>query len=55
VAAAILLVREAGGKVTDFTDLENQYDGEEIIASNNLVHNEIQKLISNFMISKTRL
>jgi myo-inositol-1(or 4)-monophosphatase len=55
VAAGILLVREAGGKVTDFSDLENQYDGEEIIASNNLVHNEIQKLISNFMISMTHL
>ena len=54
VAAGILLVREAGGKVTDFSGSENQYDGEEIIASNSHVHTEIQTLISNFMIPKKR-
>jgi myo-inositol-1(or 4)-monophosphatase len=53
VAAGILLVREAGGKVTDFSGIENRLDGEEIVASNSVIFPEVQEIISKFMMNKS--
>lgn len=51
IAAGILLVREAGGKVSDFSGNENGIYGEEIVAANNLVFPEVQKILSKFMVN----
>jgi myo-inositol-1(or 4)-monophosphatase len=40
-AAGILLVEEAGGRVTDFSDKPFQLDSREILASNGLIHDEL--------------
>lgn len=49
VAAGILLVREAGGDVSDFSGIGENVTGIEIVAANNTLFPEIQKIISNFM------
>jgi myo-inositol-1(or 4)-monophosphatase len=49
VAAGVLLVKEAGGTVTDFSGGENFIYGREIIASNSALSADILKIISNFM------
>jgi len=49
VAAGILLIREAGGKVSDFSGNEKDMTGKEIIAANNLVYSEFLEIVSNFM------
>jgi myo-inositol-1(or 4)-monophosphatase len=41
VAAGYLLVREAGGRVTDYEGSEAAIAGEETVASNGLVHDEL--------------
>ncbi len=41
VAAGILLVREAGGTVTDYTGSTNVFSSGEIIAANNSLHGEM--------------
>lgn len=46
VAAGILLVTEAGGRVTDFAGDSTALDGRSIIASNAWVHEEMQLLIT---------
>jgi myo-inositol-1(or 4)-monophosphatase len=51
VAAGILLVREAGGRVSDFSGDENNISGNEIVAANNLVFPEFLKNVSKFMLS----
>jgi myo-inositol-1(or 4)-monophosphatase len=38
VAAGILLVREAGGQVTDYDGAENAISDDHLIASNGLIH-----------------
>jgi myo-inositol-1(or 4)-monophosphatase len=40
-AAGVLLVQEAGGKVTDFTGGPFAVSSREVLASNSLVHNEL--------------
>jgi myo-inositol-1(or 4)-monophosphatase len=40
-AAGILLVEEAGGRVTDFAGGHFQLDSDEILASNGLIHEEL--------------
>jgi myo-inositol-1(or 4)-monophosphatase len=40
-AAGILLVTEAGGKVTGFADEQYKLDSREILASNGLIHDEL--------------
>ena len=47
VAAGTLIVEEAGGKVTDFNLGNTHLTGKQIIASNNKIHNIIQKFIKN--------
>ncbi|MFL5752044.1 MAG: inositol monophosphatase family protein [Bacteroidia bacterium] len=46
VAAGILIVQEAGGKVTDFKGGKNFLFGREIAASNGTLQQEFQKVIS---------
>jgi myo-inositol-1(or 4)-monophosphatase len=40
-AAGILLIEEAGGRVTDFAGRRFQLKSEEILASNGLIHEEL--------------
>ncbi|MFH0840553.1 MAG: inositol monophosphatase family protein [bacterium] len=47
VAAGSLLVREAGGKVTDFTGNEWELASPDIIASNGLVHEQILTVVKD--------
>jgi myo-inositol-1(or 4)-monophosphatase len=49
IAAGILLVREAGGRVSDFTGNENNLLGNEIVASANMVYSEFLENVSRFI------
>ena len=49
VAAGALIVKEAGGKVCDFDGSNNFIFGEEIIATNNNIHNEFTEIIKDFL------
>ena len=49
VAAGTILVREAGGIVSDFFGNEKSLTGMEIVAANNLVYNEFLEIVSKFM------
>jgi myo-inositol-1(or 4)-monophosphatase len=49
VAAGAMIVREAGGKVTDFMNADHFLFGRQIIASNTLLHDEfVKKLMYHF-------
>jgi myo-inositol-1(or 4)-monophosphatase len=45
VAAGILIVREAGGKVTDFKNNEWNLKSKDMLASNRIIHNQIIKAL----------
>jgi myo-inositol-1(or 4)-monophosphatase len=45
VAAASLIVQEAGGRVTDFDDGPHYLSGEFFLASNGLIHGEMMRVI----------
>lgn len=45
VAGGIIIVQEAGGKVTDFTGGNDYLSGRELIATNGKVHQEVQEII----------
>jgi len=47
VAAGILLVREAGGEVSDFLGKDWQIKRSNLLFSNKLIHKKIQKLLKN--------
>jgi myo-inositol-1(or 4)-monophosphatase len=49
IAAGILLVREAGGRVSDFSGNEKNISGDEIVAASNLVFPEFLENVSKFM------
>jgi len=49
VAAGTILVREAGGLISDFSGNEKNLTGIEIVAANNLVYNEFLEIVSKFM------
>jgi myo-inositol-1(or 4)-monophosphatase len=49
VAAGIILVREAGGHISDFSGVQKNLTGEEIVAANNGVFSEVLEIVSNFM------
>jgi myo-inositol-1(or 4)-monophosphatase len=49
VAAGILIVREAGGRVSNFSGVEKKVEGEEIVAANNSVFSEVLEIVSKFM------
>jgi len=48
VAAGVLLVREAGGKVSDFAGKQWQLGSGDIVASNNKTHRQILAVCKNF-------
>jgi myo-inositol-1(or 4)-monophosphatase len=50
VAAGILMVREAGGRVSDFAGNEKNINGSEIAAANNRVFPEFLENVSKFML-----
>ena len=45
VAAGTLIVKEAGGKITDFQGTEFNINGSEILASNGLIHRQLRLLL----------
>lgn len=47
VAAGAILVREAGGVVTDFDNGDNWLFGDSVLASNGRVHDELRGMLSN--------
>jgi myo-inositol-1(or 4)-monophosphatase len=49
IAAGLILIKEAGGRVGDFSGKDKNLDGTEIIGSNSAVFDEVQKIVSNFM------
>jgi myo-inositol-1(or 4)-monophosphatase len=49
VLAGMLIVREAGGKVTDFRGCESPITGEEICASNLKISEEVINIVRGFM------
>jgi myo-inositol-1(or 4)-monophosphatase len=49
IAAGMLLVREAGGRFSDFSGNMKGLTGDETVASNALVYNEILEIIRRFM------
>ncbi len=49
IAAGMLLVREAGGRFSDFSGNTSNLTGDETIASNALVYNEILEVVRRFM------
>ena len=49
VAAGTLLVREAGGFVSDFSGNERNVTGKEIVAANDQVYTEFLEIVSKFM------
>jgi myo-inositol-1(or 4)-monophosphatase len=51
VAAGAFLVQLAGGKVGDFKGGDNYLFGNEIVASNSIIFNEFQSVVSQFMYS----
>jgi len=51
VAAGMLLVREAGGMVSDFAGQSNPLFGEHIVCSNEKIFNEFQSVIQQIMLS----
>ncbi|MBC6991817.1 inositol monophosphatase family protein [Hymenobacter sp. BT491] len=48
VAAGVLLVLEAGGRVTQFTEDGDPIFGREVVASNTLLHNQLQDTIRKY-------
>ncbi len=48
VAAGTIIVKQAGGKVSDFKNQDNYIFGKQLIASNKLTHNEFMKKIHHF-------
>jgi myo-inositol-1(or 4)-monophosphatase len=50
IAAGMLLVREAGGRVSDFSGNENNLRGDEIVASSGYVFSEFLESVSRFLL-----
>jgi len=49
VAAGAFIVKQAGGRVSDFKGGENYIFGNEIVASNNTIFDEFQRKVNEFM------
>jgi myo-inositol-1(or 4)-monophosphatase len=47
IAAGLLLVREAGGFVTDFTGADRALAKGQVLAANDLLHSKLHKLVAN--------
>ncbi|MCX6285682.1 MAG: inositol monophosphatase family protein [Bacteroidetes bacterium] len=48
VTAGVLLVKNAGGRVSDFSERENYIFGKEIIATNNSIYDEFKNLFTQW-------
>ena len=46
IAAAKVIVEEAGGKVTDFSGGDSFYSGHEVLASNGHIHPQLLEIIA---------
>jgi myo-inositol-1(or 4)-monophosphatase len=55
VAAAALIIRQAGGKVCDFSGGDNWLFGKEIVTSNNEIYDEIREIIRNIMLEQKKM
>jgi myo-inositol-1(or 4)-monophosphatase len=53
IAAGMLIVREAGGRFSDFSGNMTGLSGDETIASNALIYAEILEIIGNYMKDKS--
>ena len=51
VAAGAFIIKQAGGRVSDFTGGENWLFGKEIVAANSLIFSEFQELVEKFMMT----
>jgi myo-inositol-1(or 4)-monophosphatase len=49
IAAGIILIREAGGQISDFSGIEKNLTGQEIVAACNGVFSEVLEIVSKFM------
>ncbi|MBK7133381.1 MAG: inositol monophosphatase [Bacteroidales bacterium] len=49
IAAGIIILREAGGKISDFAGNEKNLSGEEIVAANSAVYPEVLEIVRKFM------
>ncbi|HLN20036.1 MAG TPA: inositol monophosphatase family protein [Bacteroidales bacterium] len=49
IAAAIIILREAGGRVSDFSGNEKSLNGDEIVASTGKIFPEMLKIVNQFM------
>ncbi len=47
VAAGVVIVREAGGKITDYDGREWSFDSKKIVASNGVIHSDVIGLLKN--------
>jgi myo-inositol-1(or 4)-monophosphatase len=47
IAAGVLLVREAGGFVTDFRGADRALDTGQVLAANDQIHSKLHKLVAN--------
>jgi myo-inositol-1(or 4)-monophosphatase len=45
-AAGVLLVREAGGFVTDYRGADRQFERGEYVAASSAIHSKLQKLVA---------
>jgi myo-inositol-1(or 4)-monophosphatase len=50
IAAGIIILREAGGRISDFSGNENNLNGDEIVASNGAVYQDVLEIVRKFMI-----
>lgn len=49
IAAGIIILREAGGRISDFSGNEKNLTGDEIVASNGAVYPELLEIVRKFM------
>lgn len=54
VAAGAFIVERAGGKVSDFSGGQDYIFGEEILATNGIIHNELLEVVGRFFQPKTK-
>lgn len=47
IAGGLLLVKEAGGKVTDTSDNEYSFQSKDLVSSNSLIHDELLKSLNS--------
>jgi myo-inositol-1(or 4)-monophosphatase len=55
VAAAVLIIKQAGGMVCDFSGGDEWLFGKEIVASNNAVFDEFSRIIRSIMAEQKKL